>query len=194
MNMKRLLIFALLLIGIFQMNANAQQKFEKESRLKPDDVPKKALQFIDAVEMDTRWKWYFEENLQGNSVEAKTKHQGKRYSVEFDTSGKIQDVEVEKSWKEMDEQLRGSILNALDSLFNSHKLDKIQIQYVAETNVLLEILNKKADQTDSKIQYEIVVKGKKTGRPKLYELTFTENGELLESSEIIFRNTDNLEY
>lgn len=192
--MKRLLISTLLLIGIFQMNANAQQKFEMESRLKPDDVPKKALQFIDAVEMDTRWKWYFEENLQGNSVEAKTKHQGKRYSVEFDASGKIQDVEVEKSWKEMDDQLRGSILHTLDSLFDSHKLDKIQIQYAAETNVMLEILNKKADQTDSKIQYEIVIKGKTTGRPKLYELTFTENGELLESSEIIFRNTDNLEY
>jgi len=184
----------MLLFCIFQIDANAQKKFEQESRLKPADVPKVARQFIDAVEMDSNWKWYFEENLQGNSVEAKTKHQGKRYSVEFDTSGKIQDVEVEKIWKEMDEQLRGSILFALDSLFNSHKLDKIQIHYVAETNVLLEILNKKADQTDSKIQYEIMVKGKKNGRPKLYELTFTESGELLESLEIIFRNTDNLEY
>jgi len=192
--MKRLIIASMLLFCIFQIDANAQKKFEQESRLKPADVPKVARQFIDAVEMDSNWKWYFEENLQGNSVEAKTKHQGKRYSVEFDTSGKIQDVEVEKIWKEMDEQLRGSILFALDSLFNSHKLDKIQIHYVAETNVLLEILNKKADQTDSKIQYEIMVKGKKNGRPKLYELTFTESGELLESLEIIFRNTDNLEY
>ncbi len=192
--MKRLLISALLLIGIFQMNANAQQKFEKESRLKPDDFPKKALQFIEAVEMETNWKWYFEENLQGNSVEAKTKHQGKRYSVEFDTSGKIQDVEVEKSWQEMDEPLRSNILQALDSIFNSHKIDKIQIQYSAENPVLLAILNNKTDFSNFKVQYEIVVKGKKTGRPKLYELTFTENGELLESSEIIFRNTDNLEY
>ncbi len=192
--MKRLLISALLLIGIFQMNANAQQKFEKESRLKPDDVPTEALQFIEAVEMETNWKWYFEENLQGNSVEAKTKHQGKRYSVEFDVSGKIQDVEVEKSWQEMDEPLRSNILQALDSIFNSHKIDKIQIQYSAENPVLLAILNNKTDLSKFKVQYEIVVTGKKNGRPKLYELAFTENGELLESSEIIFRNTDNLEY
>jgi hypothetical protein len=192
--MKRLTIIGTLLFFIFQMQATAQQKFERESRLKPVDVPTAALQFIDAVDLETKWKWYFEENLQGNSFEAKTKHQGKRYSVEFDTSGKIQDVEIEKSWQEMDEQLRGNILQALDSLFISHKIDKIQIQYVAENTVLLGILNKKADQTDSKIQYEIVVNGKTTGRPKLYELTFNDKGILLESSEIIFRNTDNLEF
>jgi hypothetical protein len=192
--MKRLTIIGTLLFFIFQMEATAQQKFESESRLKQEDVPPAALQFIEAVQMNTRWKWYFEENLVGNSVEAKTKHNGEWYSVEFDTSGKIQDVEIEKSWQETDEQLRGNILQALDSLFISHKIDKIQIQYVAENTVLLGILNKKADQTDSKIQYEIVVNGKTTGRPKLYELTFNDKGMLLESSEIIFRNTDNLEF
>jgi hypothetical protein len=194
MNMKRLIIFFLVLIGAFQLDASAQQKFEKESRLKPEDVPALAGQFIEAVELDTRWKWYFEENLVGNSVEAKTKYNGEWYSVEFDTSGKIQDVEIETDLQEMKENVSRNILMALDSMFNSHKIDKIQIQYTAETSVLIAILNKNAGQADSKIQYEIVVKGKTTGRPKLYEFTFTDNGKLLETSEIIFRNTDNLEY
>jgi hypothetical protein len=192
--MKKLIISALLLIGIFQMNARAQQKFERESRLNPDEVTAGALQFINSVKMDTRWKWYFEENLVGNSVEAKTKHNGKWYSVEFDTSGKIQDVEVEKDFSEIDEKTGGKIIKELDSMFSSHKIDKIQIQFTAESTVLLEILNNKADQADSKIQFEIVVKGKKTGRPKLYELTFDDKGNLLDSAEIIFRNTDNLEF
>lgn len=192
--MNRLIIPVILFFYIFQIDANAQQKFEKERRMKFADVPTAALQFIEEVEMDSNWKWYFEENLVGNSVEAKTKYNGKWYSVEFDTSGKIQDIEVEKDLPEMDENVRSTILQTLDAMFSSHKIDKIQIQYSAEDPVLLAILNDITTRFDYKVQYEIVVKGKKTGRPKLYELTFTENGELLESSEIIFRNTDNLEY
>lgn len=192
--MKRLIIPVILLFCIFHFDANAQQKFEKESRMKSGDVPAAALKFIEAVEMDTKWKWYFEENLVGNSVEAKTKYNGKWYSVEFDTSGKIQDVEIETDLQEMKENVSRNIMHALDSMFNRHKIDKIQIQYSAENHVLLAILNNKTEQSESKVQYEIVVKGKKIGRPKLYELTFTDGGILLESLEIIFRNTDNLEY
>lgn len=192
--MKRLIVVILLVLVIFQPNASAQQKLERESRLKTEEVPAAALQFIKSVKMDTRWKWYFEENLVGNSVEAKTKHDGKWYSVEFDTSGQIQDVEVEKEFSELKETVRQNISEALNSMFERHSMDKIQIQYSAGNTTLLEILNLEAGQKTSKIQYEIVVKGKTTGRPKLYELTFSETGELVETSEIIFRNTDNLEY
>ena len=192
--MKRFIISILLLFGVFQPNANAQQKLERESRLKSADVPRSAMQFIDAVELETRWKWYFEENLTGNSVEAKTKHQGKWYSVEFDTSGNIQDVEVETDLTEIREQVGRNIVQGLDSMFNSHKIDKIQIQYTADSPILLGVLNNKSNGKKAKIQYEIVVKGKKTGRPKLYELTFSEKGKLLFSEEIIFKNTNNLEF
>lgn len=192
--MKRLILPVLLLLGAFYHDAKAQQKFEKESRLDPAEVPAEAIQFVQAVEKDTRWKWYSEENLIGNSVEAKTKYNGKWYSVEFDTSGKIQDVEIEKDFSEVDEKVSSTILKALDSMFSTHKIDKIQIQYSAESPVLLAILNSKADRSTSRIQYEMVVKGKKEGRPKLYELTFDDKGNLLESAEIIFRNTDNLEF
>jgi hypothetical protein len=192
--MDKIIISAFLLMGVFQINTHAQQKIERERSLKSEDVPQEAMQFIVAVDMDTQWKWYFEENLVGNSVEAKARADGKRYSVEFDTSGNIQDVEVETSWKALDEQLRGSISQALDSMFRRHSIDKIQVQYSAEAPVLLAILNNRADPANSRIQYELVVKGKTTGRPKLYELTFSENGKLLETSEIIFRNTDHLEY
>jgi hypothetical protein len=182
------------LFFILQINANAQQKFERESRLKPDKVPKQAMQFIEAVDMNTRWKWYFEENFEGNSVEAKTKYSGRRYSVEFDTSGNIQDVEVQIPWNELDENVRRNILKSLDSLYLRHSIIKIQIQYSAEEPVLLAILNNKAEFSESGIQYETEVKGRKTGRPKLYEITFTKEGKLKDISEIIFRSTDNLEY
>lgn len=192
--MKRLTIPVILLVCIFYFDTNAQQKFERESRIRAEDVPPEALRFIETVDMKTRWKWYFEENLEGNSVEAKAKHKGKRYSVEFDVSGKIQDVEIEIDWQELDELVRKNISDELDSLFTRHKINKIQIQYYAESSILIAILNSETPASRARIQYEIVVKGRTTGRPKLYELTFSDKGKLLESAEIIFRNTDNLEY
>lgn len=188
------LIFSLMFFFFaFQVHVFAQ-KFEKESRLKPGDVPPAAQEFIRSVNLNANWKWYFEENLKGNSVEAKTKYNGKRYSVEFDTSGKIQDVEVETRLTELDENISRNLTQVLDSMFSSHTIQKIQVQYSAESSVLLAVLKKETESSASGIQYEMVVKGKTTGRPKLYELTFSDNGKLIEWSEIIFRNTDNLEY
>lgn len=184
----------ILLFIVFQMSAYAQQKFERESRLKSKEVPSEAIRFIDAVEMPTKWKWYSEENLNGNSVEAKTKYTGKRYSVEFDVSGSIQDVEVETSLQEMEENITSKILKTLDSLFTRYSIDKIQIQYSAEKHLLIGLLNNDSGESNLNVQYELVVKGRKAGRPKLYELNFSDEGRLIESSEIIFRNTDNLEY
>jgi len=130
----------------------------------------------------------------GNSVEAKTKYNGKWYSVEFDTAGIIQDVEVETDLSDLDKPVVHLILQELDSMFTRRKIDKIQIQYSAENPVLLAVLNSKSHRTTSKIQYEMVVKGKKAGRPKLYELTFSDSGKLLHVDEIIFKNTNNLEF
>lgn len=192
--MKRILTVGILLFIVFQMTANAQQKYERESRMKTDEVPVEALRFIEAVDMQTRWKWYYEENLKGNSVEAKTKYDGKRYSVEFDASGDIQDVEVETVLEEMDEKVSDKIMEELDSLFVRYKIEKIQVQYTAYRQLLISLLNDKSVVPDLNVQYEIVVKGRTANRPKLYELTFTDAGRLLESSEIIFRSTDHLEY
>lgn len=191
--MKRLIFSLMFFFFAFQIDVFAQ-KFEKESRLKPEDVPPAAQEFIRSANLNTSWKWYFEENLKGNSVEAKTKYNGKRYSIEFDTSGKIQDVEVETRLTELDENISRNLRQVLDSIFTSHNIQKIQVQYASESSVLLAILKNEAESSAATVQYEMVVKGKKTGRPKLYELIFSDNGRLIESSEIIFRNTDNLEY
>jgi hypothetical protein len=192
--MKRILTVGILLLIVFQMTANAQQKFERESRLKADEVPAEAIRFIEAVDMQTKWKWYYEENLKGNSVEAKTKYGGKRYSVEFDPSGDILDVEVETGLQELDKNVRDKIIQELDSLFVRYKIEKIQVQYTAGRQLLISLLNGKSVVPDLNVQYEIVVKGRTVNRPKLYELTFTDAGRLIDSSEIIFRNTDNLVY
>jgi len=89
---------ATLIILIFESYSNklfAQEKFEMESRLKQNDVPSNALNFIDSLSLKNKVKWYLEEGIERKSIEAKFKRSGKKHSVEFDILGNIEDVEIE---------------------------------------------------------------------------------------------------
>jgi hypothetical protein len=67
-------IIFLALILFFPAILQAQKKYEKEYRIKQEEVPEEALEFIHSAAIDFSEKWYFEENLEGNSIEAKFKY------------------------------------------------------------------------------------------------------------------------
>ena len=185
-----------LLISLLMANidVNAQQKFESERRLKPQAAPQQALEFIASITATHKVKWYYEENFVGNSVEAKTKIDNKKYSIEFDTLGNIQDVEIQIDWEEIPSGTQKQIIYALDSSFTAHKINKIQLQYSGEKASLQAVILDKKTERFYTTKYEMIIKGRKKRRPKLYEMTFSEEGKLLETAEIIFQNSDNLEY
>ncbi len=177
--------------------AFGQNKFEKESRINTDEVPEKGLQFISKVITSSKVKWYFEQGLTVNSYEAKTKISNRKYSIEFDTFFNIQDVEIEISQSEMPKPTISKIEMVLDSIYKKHAISKIQIQYQSDENTLIEVINKNSIENLSpnvKTQYEIIVKCKSTGRPKLYEFTFDTEGKLISKKELIFNTSDHLEY
>jgi hypothetical protein len=95
------LIILLKILLLLATSAFGQVKYEKEFRLKPGQVPVKARQFIDSINLQQKVKWYYEQNLKGNSIEAKFRMNHKRYSIEFDTLGNLQDVEVQIGWEQM---------------------------------------------------------------------------------------------
>ena len=66
--MIRMLCILILLLGL-QFDLCAQEKFEKEYRIKTDEVPPTALNFVEALNLNTKIRWYFEENLKGNAIE-----------------------------------------------------------------------------------------------------------------------------
>lgn len=171
-----------------------QTKYEKEYRLAPEKVPFQAQAFLDSLAFPGKVKWYFEENLQTNSVEAKVQHQQKKYSIEFDPAGTLQDIEIEWDWKELPADIRKAINEQLCAAYDSFKIRQIQIQYTGDKASLLAVAKNMLPPGKYKTQYELLVKGKKGNVTKLYEITFSQNGSLLETSEIIFRNTDTLEY
>lgn len=171
-----------------------QEKYEKEYRIKKEEVPESAKSFVILPDFNGNVKWYFEENLTGNSIEAKFKYQNKKYSIEFDTTGKLQDIEIETTIKSMPGHLTNKIISQLDSLFVRHKTRKIQLQYSGNIQSIGNLIKNKSKERHYSTNYEFVVKGKVNKLWQLYEITFNDKGSLITKSRIVFRNTDNLEF
>ena len=174
--------------------SQAQTKFEKEYRINPEEVPEKAFQFIHSANNDFSEKWYFEENLEGNSIEAKFKYNRKKYSVEFDTLGNLLDVEVESPFKDLPENLQATLQNSLQNTYSKFTIRKIQVQYSGTVNSFADFITESNQTEHYTIYYELVVKGKKNRQWNLYEITFGNAGELISTDKIVLRNTDNLEF
>ncbi len=172
----------------------AQQKFEKETRVKRVQVPIPAQQFIEAIPFSKNIKWYKEEGLTSSSYEAKTRYDQHKYSIEFDTLGQLEDVEIKIRWAVVPKSVQTAIQQHLMETFDKFKFIKVQEQLSGETTAVLNHLLGKGKKETIITQYEIVLKGKKEGQTHWFEYTFDAEGKLKQQNTIIFRNTDNLEY
>lgn len=187
--------FSFLLILVFLTSlAFTQNKFEKEARLKEDQVPIESVRFIEPQKLDTKVKWYFEENFDGNSIEAKFKYEGRRYSVEFDTNGCFQDLEIEVVFGSLPMNTVVKITSTLDTIYSKYKVQKLQLQYSGDLPSFIFFIRLDAPEDKYVLKYEIVVKVKTEDGWLLHELLFDESGKLEKKSRIVFRNTDNLEF
>ncbi|MCF8333370.1 MAG: hypothetical protein K9I47_04410 [Bacteroidales bacterium] len=171
-----------------------QVKYEKESQIKVEDVPAKALSFIKDCHIDAPLRWYREGNVNDASVEAKGRIRGSKYSIEFDTLGNIQDVEFIMDFDEMLQAIRGKVKYHLDSLFKRYKIIKVQKQYTAESQTLQQLIRSGQSNQPFTTRYEIVMAGKKEKMMKKFEMLINSNGEIIKQTRIIPKDMDNLIY
>ena len=169
----------------------AQKKYEREFGIKEKDVPEKAVIFINNMSFDKTVKWYREEGLTGESIEAKTTYKKNKFSIEFDTLGNVEDIEIMTSWSMLEDNTKSSICSRLSSDFKKFKLQKIQLHYTGSSSDLQSFFTSKNGLTK---KYEIVVEGKTEEGYQRFEYTFTAEGTFEKRAEIISRNTDILEY
>lgn len=188
----KFLIF--LIICSVANNLSAQDKFEKESRIKQRDVPSNALFFMHSLNNNAKIKWYKEEALNSESIEAKFKLNKTKYSIEFDSLGNIEDVEIEVHWQDLDKELSKSITNQLKQDCSKHKIFKIQRQFTGTENDLFLLLNNGTNSGQINIKYEIIVRCNEQKEVNLLEYLFNETGLLVSKSKIIFKNSSHLEY
>jgi hypothetical protein len=193
MKTRSILTYFSLLI-LFPFVLQAQQKYEREYRVKSEIVPQSAKDFIDSIGSGSKIKWYKEVSLNDVTIEAKFKHKKKKYSVEFDTLGILQDVEFIIKKNKISPVVYHKIAYELDSLYQKWKFQKIQMQYGGNRKDLLTSINENEPSDSIKVIYEIVLRGKSLGNTQLFEITFNEQGERLDILQIIQDKADHLEY
>lgn len=187
----QLLVVAFLLLPFF---STAQHKFEREYRIKSAQVPDLAKEFVDSIGPTACVKWFQEESKQGTSIEAKFKHNQRNYSVEFDPSGNLQDVEFIVQKGRLPATVRQKIQQQLEEAYTKWRFLKIQLQYQGAPNAVLISIHQKKPSAGTAVFYEIVLKGKTSGMMHLYESTFDVNGTLLQTEQILQEKTDHLDY
>lgn len=183
-------LFGLLLIQF----SFSQDKYEREVRKNQRDIPQKAVDFINTLNFSSKIKWYKEYGLNSTSFEAKTKFKGKKYSIEFDSIGNLEDAEIIISEKQIEEVVLSKIKSKLKTDKKKFKLGKIQIQYSGSKESVKQKIIKNQNNENLIIRYEIIVTAKVNKKFQKFEYLFSHLGEFIQRKTIVLANTDNLEY
>lgn len=189
----RILLYLLLLSGICHP-LMAQEKYERERRISIEDVPSAAISFLDSCEFDKRIRWHEEESLTGRSIEANVKEAGLRYSIEFDTLGQIEDIEINRRESQLPEATMLAIHQYLDQHFDRYSIKKIQVQWTGNRTALISLVTTGGTHIPHITRYELIVKGRDETGIHEYEFLFSDQGAFLQRSVLIFRTTDHLDY
>lgn len=184
-----------LIFFLFQVSFSySQEKLEREYRIKEAEVPALALQYVKSNFEGVRMKWYGEENLDGKAIEAKGKRDGKLYSVKFSTDGKLQDIEMVVRFNTIPENVKNAIEKNLEKRFSKFRIQKTQIQWVGEAEVLAELIKGTKISGSYVTNYEITLQGTIDRRTDYYEVLANYTGDLVRESKIVQRNKQNLIY
>lgn len=185
----------LLVIALFYFSSlYAQQKLEREVRIDADDVPAKAIEFVKQLAFSSKIKWYKETGLNATSFEAKTKFNKKKYSIEFNSNGVFEDVEITISKKKLSPQILKNITQYLHKDLSKFKWRKIQIQYSGDPQAVRQKIKTGNATQGLRVKYELIVSAKIDKKYQKFEYLFSDVGTFLERKNIILQNTDNLEY
>jgi len=172
----------------------AQDKVEREYKIKPSKVPMKALDFIKQSFSEETVRWYMEQSVSGKSIEAKIRKDDRLYSAEFDTLGNIQDIEVLVNFKDIPEALRNIIERSLSEQFSRFKVQKSQKQWIGKAADLQSLIKGDKPGARHETNYEIVITGRKDKHSDEYELLFNEDGVLLRQQKILESNQQHLTF
>ncbi len=193
MSTRRLVIAAGLFLLTFS-TTRAQVKMEREYRLKEGQVPAPATDFISSLGELTRLRWYREESLDGISVEAKFLLDGRKYSIEFDTSGRLQDVEFIIPAARIPSPALERLKTGLDSHFSNWKFSKVQRQHQGEPDLHRLYIMENVLAKGLELFYEVELRGEKNGVAGLYEVKADRDGSILAVKHILPKAAEHLEY
>lgn len=162
----------------------SQSKNEKEERIDASQFPEVASSYFNAISNQVNYlKFYKETDGNKYSFEVKFKLNKLHYSVEFDTIGNLEDIEIIIKEKHISKLTFKNIKSFFNTTFDKVRIIKIQEQYVnnSEKNdqqFINHVLKKTANKNNF---FEIIAEVKQNQKRQLKEFTFKNNGELIKS-------------
>ena len=189
-------LVCLILVLLCSNTLVAQNKYEREFRIKKSQFPETALTYIDSkLKEARRIRFYKETDSAKVSYEAKFKKDRLKYSVEFDENGTLEDIEILIEPVDIPDDSFANIQAYLDDNFTKHRIRRLQQQYpVVGKDV--ETVVKEAFQNLMLpyINYEIVVAGKKDEGYEEFEILFDAGGNFIKSRKSLPPNYDHILY
>jgi hypothetical protein len=168
--------FFFLLTGLFAFTTANAQKYEREERISPEELPAAVLLYLnEQYPQRSKVRHYRELSRSGAQdklqlfFESKFRHEGWYYSVKFDSLGQLYDTERILPRRQLSEKLRDRISKDLSQFFSRYRLRKIQ---------------QRPEEDGTVTGYEIVVRGKHDKAVSYYEFQYSANGER-QSQELI---------
>jgi len=164
-----------------------QAKNEKEERIPVSEFPKIAQNYFDFISHKVKYlKFYKETDGENQSFEAKFKLNRRYYSIEFDTLGKLEDIEIVINKRHISKKVYKQIDTYFASHFKKTRLLKTQKQYVNNTNDTDALFIQKIikNQRNNRANFEIIADIKTHKTHELREFSFDSNG-IFKTSRVV---------
>lgn len=189
------LIFCVLVVCT-SVQLMAQNKYEREFRIKKSQFPEKALAYIDTELQEARHiRFYQETDSAKISYEAKFKKDRLKYSVEFDEDGTLEDIEILIEPVDIPDEALANIKRHLEDTFTKHRIRRLQQQYpVTDKDAKTVVKEAFQNLMLPYIKYELIVAGKKEQGYEQFEILFDAGGNFEKSRKSLPPNYDHVLY
>lgn len=185
----RLLLISIIVTFVFNLNYAQNYKFEHEKSVSYKKVPDLALETTKFIcGQNKKGKWIKENSIDHISFEFKAKINGQKISIEFDSSGNFEDLELDFILEKLSSVVQGIITKHLRK-YDAYRIKSLQLQWTSYEMALSYATL--ADYSN----IEIVIKANKGKHFGNFELLFDKEGNFVRESEIVDKiNSDHLDY
>ncbi|TDQ18548.1 hypothetical protein DFQ04_0350 [Algoriphagus boseongensis] len=189
--MKKNVLYLLIFLFAGSSFSLAQEKIEREVKVKPSEVPISARSWLkDSFEKVKKPKWFLEFSQEGKAYEAKFWWEEHYHSVKFDSLGNLKDVEIEISAEEMPIESWANVQSYFKGEFVDYSVQKIQRQIIGSESDVEDFFDE-GEKEGITLRYEIVFDGKKDNW-QVWEALFDENGSFMTLIRVQTKPVDHL--
>ncbi len=189
----------LLFLFIFSccMQGVAQAKYEREYRIKKSEFPEMAHSLLNnEIPKVKRLRYYRETDSTKTSFEAKFKKDKLHYSIEFNSEGILEDIEITIKEVDLPNDTFLAIVAYLKKSYPKFSIRKIQQQYpvLKERPVKNTVREAFQNLMLPYINYELLVSVKKADGRQDFEFLFSAEGTFISKRKLLPPNYDHVLY